>query len=439
MNVTALLITVFYLLLFNFILFRIPKLQFKNFKPIVTPLLFNIKFITGILIWGIYTFYYKDLQNNDIHKFYNDALVLRQAANESPKDFLKIVSGVGAGNDSLQKYYTQMKNWERNFDEAPFNENRTVIRLNALLLFLSNNTYFVHILFMCFFSLVGWVLLTNSILNFTSASNSVLTIPIMLLPSVLFWTSGVMKEPVLVLGLGIFFWGLLQLNSPLIKRICAIAIGTLIMLMIKFFVLVCLIPALIAYLLFQNIEDTKKVVLKYAAINLVLLVLAFSVHFIIPRINLQQMLINKQMHSVKEAIYFNAGSRIDIPEATNTAGIVTTIPVGVWNTLLRPYLWEGKNIMMLASALENALIIIFIATCIWFSYAKQFKNWNLLLLLLNFALAYFALVGMCTPVLGNLVRYKAPLLPVFLLAFVLIFNPQYIPKELRNFLLTREN
>ena len=434
--VKDILLTVFYLVLFNFLIARFRWLRFRNFKPVVTIALFNLKFLTGIFIWCIYTFYYKDVQNNDVHKFYSDAVVLRNVASEAPGDFVQIISGVGSNDARFDKYYADMKNWKRNFDEAPFNENQTIIKLNALLMFVSLHVYFVHILFMCFISLLGWVLLTNAILKFAPQANAVFAIPVMLLPSVLFWTSGVMKEPVLVLGLGVFMLGLLSFGTgdrgKNVKALAVLVAGAFIIILIKFFVLVCLIPAVIAFLILRQNQNTITIFLKYGVVNLLLLLAAFNINHLIPRLDLQQMLVNKQMHSVKEASYFKAGSRIDIPALDNSASsIIETAPVGIWNTITRPYLWEGKNIMMLASGAENVLIVLFMITCLAFSDLKNLKQLNLLLFLINFALAYFALIGICTPVLGNLVRYRAPVLPVFLFAFVLVLKSNIKPGKLQ--------
>ena len=434
--VKDILLTVFYLVLFNFLIARFRRLRFRNFKPVVTIALFNLKFLTGIFIWCIYTFYYKDVQNNDVHKFYSDAVVLRNVASEAPGDFVQIISGVGSNDARFDKYYADMKNWKRNFDEAPFNENQTIIKLNALLMFVSLHVYFVHILFMCFISLLGWVLLTNAILKFAPQANAVFAIPVMLLPSVLFWTSGVMKEPVLVLGLGVFMLGLLSFGTgdrgKNVKALAVLVAGAFIIILIKFFVLVCLIPAVIAFLILRQNQSTVTIIIKYGLVNVLLLIAAFNINHVLPRLDLQQMLVNKQMHSVKEASYFKAGSRIDIPALDNSASsIIETAPVGIWNTITRPYLWEGKNIMMLASGAENVLIVLFMVMCLAFSDLKNLKQLNLLLFLINFALAYFALIGICTPVLGNLVRYRAPVLPVFLFAFVLVLKSNIKPGKLQ--------
>lgn len=456
----SILLTLFYLALFNFLLYRFKGLRFKHFKPFITYLLFNLKFVVGILIWFIYTFYYKDVQNNDVHKFYTDALVVREAASENPKAFFELMTGIYTGAKGTTKYLSQMKNWERNFDESPFNENKTIIRFNALLLFVSFRTYFVHILFMCFISLIGWVLLTDAVFSFANPRNAIMALPVLFLPSVLFWTSGVMKEPLLVVGLGLFVHGvLISDRGSRISDLITIVLGALIILFTKFFVLVCLLPASIAYLLFRRQKSAGYTLLKFATINILLLSVAFTLPHLFPKINPAQMLVNKEMHSIKEADYFKAGSRIEIPVFTaNALSILKAAPTGISNTLTRPYLWEGKNVMMLASVLENLFILPFILFCVCFTNWRRSspphplsqtlpqmpqergnsypfvvlisQRWNVFFFLLNAALAYFAIIGMCTPVLGNLVRYKAPLLPLFLFAFAMMMEQRFIAKNL---------
>ncbi len=428
--VKEILLTLFYLFFFNFLIYRFTRFQFRNFKPVITHIIFNLKFLVGILIWCIYTFYYKGVQNNDVHKFYTDALVLRNVANENPQAFITLLYKNDA---ALSEYTAPMKNWVRNFDEAPFNENQTIIRLNAVLMFVSLKTYFVHILFFCFLSLIGWLLLTNSILSFTDEKNSILALPVLLLPSVLFWTSGVMKEPLLVLGLGLLISGILDFgfrNTDL-KTGVKILIGFLVILLTKFFVLACLLPAVVAFLLFPKNENPVFVWSKYLVVTVVMLLVAFNIHSLVPRINLLQMLVNKQTNSIKEAEYFKAGSRIEIPALkNNVVSILKTAVLGIWNTLFRPYVWETKNVMMLMSAAENIIVLTFLIGFISASNWSDPKNINLFLLLTTFSLSYFALVGMCTPVLGNLVRYRTPLLPIFLFAFIIKVSPKAVADSL---------
>lgn len=436
MPVTAIALTLFYLVLFNLLIYRLRWLQLSCFKPWVSHALFNAKFAAGILLWVIYSFYYTDTANSDIHKFYNDALVLRNVADENVNAFTKLM--LGREDSTTAIYTTAMKNWERNFDEAPINENRTIIRLNAAIMLLSFRTYFVHILFMCFISFIGWVLLFNGVFsNLQNKASALLALPVLFLPSVLFWTSGVMKEPVLLLGLGLLVNGLFSLAW---RRIAFISLGCILILASKFYVLACAIPAVAAYLFSKRLNSNTNVAV-YTVVYGILLLTAFNIQRVVPQVNPAKMLANKQMHAVKEATYFNAGSRIEIPVITeNPLSVITATPNGIWNSLARPYLWETKNPMTLLCAFENILVCFVMLFCI-FLVLKQgnFSQANSMLFLLLFALSYMALIGISTPVLGNLVRYKAPLLPLLLFAFVVVTDWQNAPQSLQRLFLRAQH
>lgn len=421
----------FYFGLFNFIIYKWRKTQLQNFPAWVTNGLFTLKFLTGLFIWFIYTFYYKDTANNDIHKFYNDGVMLHQVAHENPGDFVRIITGINSNGEHFEQYYSRMNNWYRNFDEAPFNENHTIIKLNALLQFVSFGVYHVHTLFMCFIALIGWVLICNSITSLINDYPKKLVLLFMVLPSVLFWTSGNMKEPILVLGMGLFIYGVVELNKAITtKHIVWLVMGALIMLMSKFYALVCFLPGIVAYFIFKNVDGTKTLV-KYAAVLLLFTIAAFSAKYISPKLDFPQKLVNKQTNSIKEGLYFKAGSQIEIPAIDNSfTSILKVAPVGVWNSITRPYVWEGKNIMMLLSAAENVVVIIILLLLIAHINWGNTTNLNAALMLLFFVLIYFAVIGMCTPVLGNLVRYKAPALPVLMLALLLLINGEKLKQRL---------
>ncbi len=426
------LVAIFYFSVFNFLIYRFSALQFRSFRPFITHLVFNLKFASGILVWLVYTFYYKDVTNNDVHKFYNDALVLHEAAFESPGVFFDLLShdeSVKFFKDEYRHYTLRMKNWERNFDDAPFNENRTIIRLNALLMFLSLKTYLVHILFFCFFSLAGWVLITNCIFRFTETRNAILALPVLFLPSVLFWTSGVMKEALLIFGLGLVIHGILCFKN--LKSVLIVTGGVVVVLFTKFFVLLCLLPAVVSFLLFRGKHSALFITVKYVFVSGLLFFIAVNIHSVIPSINPVQVLIRKQTHSIKEAEYYKAGSMIDIPELEdNSWSILEGAVNGIWNTIFRPYLWESENIMMVASAAENLFVVFFLLMCFSFRKRKQITQVNLIFFLITLSLSYFAVTGMCTPVLGNLVRYKTPVLPFFIFAFILAVKPKAVADSL---------
>ncbi len=421
------------MMVFTGLVYKIKGLQIQGLKPRFTALLYLVKCCAGLLVWYVYTFHYTDVRNNDAHKFFSDALVLQQIRAENSTAFAHLMLGTSTPREN-DLYAVRMLNWERNFDEAPVNENRTVIRLNALLLFFTGKSYFAHIAIMCFLSLIGFIWMVNSLFRRASPQQIILAFLCLLFPSILFWTSGVMKEPVLIFGLGLFMYGLTLTPTKGIKGSLLLFAGMLVLLSIKFYVLLCLLPAAFAFLLFHHNQQAGFNLLKYSAIYLLLLVFAFSLqHF--SRFNLPQMLANKQEHAIKEASYFNAGSRIEIPRINADAlSILKTVPAAIVNAITRPWPTEGKNALMLLTALENLGVLLLLFYCGWTSLGRQYEATNQWLFLLTAAFSYFALIGICTPVLGNLVRYKAPLLPLLLFAFVLRAKLPALPEKITRYI-----
>ena len=111
---------------------------------------------------------------------------------------------------------------------------------------------------------------------------------------------------------------------------------------------------------------------------------------------------------------------------SNPLSIAAKFPLAVNVTFFRPYVWEVKNPVMLLSALESLLIMLFTIKVIrktglgrFFRHIVSNKE---VLFCISFAMIFGFAVGFTTYNFGSLVRYKAPCIPFFLVALVLINN-----------------
>ena len=100
---------------------------------------------------------------------------------------------------------------------------------------------------------------------------------------------------------------------------------------------------------------------------------------------------------------------------------------GFLNAILRPLPWEIYSLALLPNALENCLIILFILICIVFGKRANFQSIGYFFIIYAFTL--LTIVGMVTPIMGSLVRYKIPAIP-FLLMFFLLFLKKEKSKKL---------
>jgi hypothetical protein len=414
-----LLLPILILVLLVYLIYRLDFFRLDGLPAWASPVLFLIKLCFGFALWAVYTFYYTDRSTSDIYKFYNDAHYVHLAYSENKAAFTGLMTG--SEDSSLKVYTDQMKNWERNFNKAvPFNENRFMIRLNALMMFISGENIHVHTIIFCFLSFIGCISLLKLFQYFLEEEKKKWAVLTILFPSFLFWTSGGLKESLIILGLGLFLYGFLFLRQRGLAAVVLLLSGLALLLVTKYFLLICLLPALSGYYLFINKESVKQVFFKYAGIIIVTIIVLAAIAPIDKRTNFARIISKKQKYAVGEAKYMKAGSYSEVPVVDSTiVSVVAQLPAGLWDSMMKPYLWQSKNPMMLLSAAENMVILLLLILAIAYRDKKKTYDYNLLLFCCLSLVLYFSIIGIMTPVLGNLVRYKVILIP--LLIFVLLY------------------
>lgn len=224
-----------------------------------------------------------------------------------------------------------------------------------------------------------------------------------------------MKEPLIVLGLGLFISGLFN------KKYVLLASGVLILAASKFYLLLCLMPATVAYFLARKTHLLLKITTGYLSVSLLLFFIAIAVGSFSERFNAVRMISEKQTNAIREASYFGAGSAFSLSPINNhISGLIKAIPIGVWNVFTRPYPWQCNSAFMYFNLLENIWVFALLIYGLKSLGNNKPISANSALFLITASLTYFALVGITTPVAGNLVRYKSLMLPVFFSGILLL-------------------
>ena len=408
------------LILLVYLIYRLPFFRLEQLPRWAAPVLFLSKLLFGFALWAVYTFYYTDRATSDIYKYYDDAHYAHQAYIENKSAFVGIMTG--SPDSSVIAYTAQMKNWERVFNKAvPFNENRFMIRLNALMMIFSSENIHVHTIFFCFLSFLGCILLLRLFQQFLTDGKKKWVIITLLFPSFLFWTSGGLKESLMILAIGMMLYGFLLIRQRGIAAVLMFLSGFLFLLVVKYFLLISLLPVLIAYYLFINKTSLREVASKYGGIILISLVILQALSTLDQRVNFALIIAKRQEVSLSEARYMKAGSISYIPQVkANFVSVLIHLPIGLWDALMKPYLWQSRNPMMLLSAAENIGMLLLMLLAALYRDKKKNYDYNILLFFAISVLLYFSIIGLITPVLGNLVRYKVVMMPmlIFLLLYV---------------------
>jgi hypothetical protein len=260
---------------------------------------------------------------------------------------------------------------------------------------------------------------------------------VFLLPSVLFWGSGVLKEGLIFFALGLLIYYTNKLFS--LKAICICIVSGLLLAFSKFYVWLAICPSLL-FIIWTNRNNSKvflKFIITFSAISIIGLYIDHFTSIQNPLVTLSQ----KQLEfnqlatgNLQDAYYKTiptAGSIIKIaPLEPTISSFIKNSPQAFINTLLRPYIWELRSPMMLMAGLENIFIVLIIIICLVFIKPLKEIKWKYVLFCISFVMIQFLIIGETTPVLGAIARYKVPTIPFLLITFMILLDKKKLLKSL---------
>ena len=415
----------------SFFIFLIMKMNFFAEPPVSRKVfsgIFLLKVIMGVALWAIYTFYYTNRLEADIYKYFDDSAIMYDAIYKQPSHYFQMLLGINEDASHLLPYYDKMNSWY-NIDMI-YNDNRTMIRLNAFFRLFSFGYYHIHSIFMVFLAMLG---LTGifKIFNRVKPGRTIeLIFACFLLPSILFWTSGVLKDSLLMTALGLMLFSFYKLSGTYKhKYLILLMLTTLILFFIKLYIIIALLPGIIAWL-WSHISDYRKTWLKFAVTYLIYFAVGLNIHYIFPNYDVVYLISLKQHNFLNLANEVGAGSIIEIHKLEpNLKSLIVSAPEAFKNTLLRPWFFESTSPLILLAGLENLFILLLIIFYL-FHFKKDLivEQKSLLWFSVFFVIILFVLAGLVTPVMGALVRYKTPALPFLLVIFILLSDNEKVNK-----------
>ena len=398
-----------YLLLLIFIIQKSAFFESPGIDRKWLVALFLAKIAGGFALFFIYSYYYSPRSACDMFNYFDDGLIIHNALFQNPMDYLRMITGIGGSSPHLMQYYDTCNFWLKSFNYGLPNDNHIIIRINAILCLISMGNFHIHSMMFAFIGFVGLWAVYKSFARQLSHKRTLLLLAVFLFPSVWFWTSGATKESFLIFAFGLFVYNYRNmLAKPGLGNVLGVLVCTWLLMMSKFYVLMAALPSLAALLWIKH--KPKAALLKFVAMHIGVFCVAWLSKFI-TQIDLFQVICNKQHDFIMMAQSMTVGSYIELPELTNgLRDIIANTPASFARTLLRPTIFEGGTLTMMTAAVENLLIICILIGSVFFIRLRNFsipEVWCCL----SFIIILFTLVGLTTPVLGALVRYKVPALP----------------------------
>lgn len=231
-----------------------------------------------------------------------------------------------------------------------------------------------------------------------------------LFPGILFWSSILGKDPIVLLGVGLYFYGIAKwsVERRLVPMILAI-LGVVMASAIRPWMAVILVAPLAAFPL------TGKQLRTWQKGMLLVLVVAGGLYSI--RVFLAFFHINdvENLVRVSNAVghsWAQGGSALHFSRATGIGGIIKFLPLGMFTALFRPLPGDVMNVFGTVVGLLNAGILILTLMAVCKTRLKALKSsrflWMVLLVLTWSAM--YALPS--SQNLGTAVRFRLQILPV---------------------------
>lgn len=416
--ITLLFAAGFVLLIYKWKFFNVPEIPRWHFVSV-----FLLKFMAGITLAFLFIKYFN---GGDTYSYFENACRIHELALSNPRQFLMVMAGSDA--PELSPFYDSLGLW-KSYELFDFDA-QTIIRINALIRFVSFGIYNVHVLFFSFFSLTGIMAFYRIMRRPAWRNHKLLFAGLFMFPSLMFWTSGILKEGVLILGMGFLFYGihlLLHFKNRFNSVYVFLLIAILLMVMVKMYVLALLIPGIAAWIWVEK-TSLQKVWLKFGIAHAFYFLLLFSVHYIFPEMNAVEVLYYKQHNSIVFADYMQSRSIIHPPAIElSLMSILVNTPAALWSAIIHPLITDAHNPFALLSAIENWVLIGSLLLAVAFSSKVKLQHLPLFVLAVFFSLMLYILIGFTATTAGSLVRFKVPALPFLIFISALLFDKSKIP------------
>ncbi len=421
------------------------RIRNKNYSP--THPLYKyylpgilVKFAGAIFIALIYQFYYDGL--GDSFNYFNEGKVINSSLGDSLATWLKLLFRVSETTDPYLYRYTSQLHFYT--DAAGY----SIGVISALFGLVTGNTYIPTALMFAFFAYTGsWAMFSTFRTIFPRLTQP-LAIAFLFVPSTFVWGSAIYKDTVCMFGLGWLTYTTFQLfvyKNLSAKNLLLLSISFYLVAVIKVYILLSFMPALIVWLLMTYSHRIRTVALRWIVnIAFISITLAGFLFFAnryaneLNRYSLERLVntaaVTRNWINVSSG---EEGSTYDLgPIEANAFSMISKFPAAVNVTLYRPYLWESRKPIMILSALESSAFLIltlmvFYRNGFFNTFRMVSRNPNLLFLAI-FSIIFAFAVGVSTGNFGTLSRYKIPCLPFFAaLLLILYYYNQPVKEEIK--------
>lgn len=326
--------------------------------------------------------------------------------------------------------------------------NYMVARIVAILSFVSFGKYLIINLFFSMIAFSGVWRLYRFFYEQYPHLHKQFAIAILYLPTFVFWSSGILKDPICISSLGWITYALYEAfykKKDLVKNLVILTFFGFLLSVLKIYILISYVPFFVLYLILKNVNLLKNSFLKWT----------FGLALITGSVLAGQRVMNsfeeelgtyaadgitdqigKQRNSYRDQTAPGGGDSnfsLGVEFDGSVTSLLKMAPAAVIATFYRPFIWESRKLSTLLSSFESMFIMFFTLYVLFkvgpFRSFQAIKNDPVILYCVLFSILFGLFVGATTPNFGSLVRYKIPCMPFYVISLFLIADRYHKQKN----------
>ena len=409
------LLFVAYLVLFAWLVTKVKFFTSTGLSQSQLIIIFLLKVMAGIFYGWIGLYYGGLAQMQDTWGFHTNSIQEYHLLFNDPHEYFTNLfrdpyeSGVTKFFESNDSYWNDLKG-------------NMFIKILSVFNVLSFGNYYVNVIFYSFITLFGAIAIFKVMTNVFPGKKLAILLSTFLVPSFLYWTSGIHKEGLIFTGLSLVVYVIyfsLKERKIGLKRILGLIAGMLLILALRNFIIILILPAILAWLLANRWPKYGLAI--FSSLYLLFGILFFTARYINPSLDFPQAVVNKQQAFKNLAI---GGSTIPIKDLEpNALSFLKNTPQAINLSTIRPYPSDVRHILSLAAAIEiDILLFLFILFLFWRTTNNGSRSKNFMYFCVYFSLTLLLAIGYSNNNLGSIVRYRSVIMPFLVIPMAAQIN-----------------
>lgn len=291
------------------------------------------------------------------------------------------------------------------------------VKLLSIFDILSFGHYYVNVIFFSFLTLFGPIAIYRVMNDLFPGRKMTILLATFLLPSFIYWSSGVYKEGIIFTGIALVIYHLYfgwKENHYGIKRWLGILFGLAILLVMRNYLMMLILPAVLAWLLATRWPKYGLVL--FISVYLFCGLLFFAARYIHPRFDFPKAVVDKQQAFLRLQ---GGASSIPIKELKPTvSSFFKNTPQAITLSFFRPFPADVMHLLSLAACVETNLLFLLFLLFLFFRRKNGATSEIAIYLCVFLSISILLAIGFSVNNLGAIVRYRSIILPLLFIPMI---------------------